>query len=172
MSKYVSAAACIAGFCIVKKEIAKSVLDYCIFLGLHVPNSTCDSILSSLPSCDQRISSSFSNTLSLVKDLRSLKGIEVIYPEIPNDWKYGPSVFVVNVKIPHAKLGSSKTKIVSALKNGCGEADLAYETSFGSSHCKLDCFPVVQDNRLQLRFSVGYSEDGEKILKFVKNVLI
>lgn len=48
---------------------------------------------------------------------------------------------------------------------------LSVETSFGSKHSKLDCWPKVDKTGIWIRLSVGYNCNYENIIKGLDEVI-
>jgi hypothetical protein len=154
-SKYLSASTCIAGMCIVKLQHSDVFFRHIARRGLHVAPQVCEQILSMLPSVSERYerASRFAGTLT---------------PEpLPCPGRWSPPVFTLNVPNTHALFAEESTVernyaarkafVNERLKALCKRHGVAFETSFGAAHSRLDTYPKIRAKAVQLRFAVGFA---------------
>lgn len=183
MSKYLSIGQAIGGSCIVKSDLADAVWKHIKLHGLHVSPQTCDIVLDSLSSLDNRLSQTSKVMEQVLLSICEKTGETI--PVKPEHFRYRPGVFVFyapvegNVLSPtYDNKDSQKTKKVTMhflrdrLSQLAFEHGFVFETSFGSVYPKVDCFPKLKGklkgNVLRVRMYVGHSlSDVNRIVQFV-----
>lgn len=182
MSKYISNSKCIAGMVIAKSLYADRLFGHMRLHGLHVSSDTCEKILVTLETVEQRIMKSSANTQQILSQIDSKN---VVYPIVPalNLVKYPPSIFVLYIPLPSKHFPNPKkfNQMKDTLKELVAKHSLHYETSFGSAYHRVDCYPKVASRDevklkaqkcFRLRIYVGYEQPIEDLLHFIRDVAL
>jgi O-acetylhomoserine/O-acetylserine sulfhydrylase-like pyridoxal-dependent enzyme len=184
MSKYVSGGQCIAGMCIAKVEHSNRIFNQIRLHGIHVPNSTCDIVLKALPTIPSRLDKSFLNTKRVLENIRGQHTTtSLYYPDLQQvsvSKTNGPSIFAIKIPFPNGLFSKSdlkrkvvKFKLREAIDDLCSKYQIPFETSFGSSYSKLDCYPSIIDlDAIRFRIYVGYAgDDLDRVVSLVKDLI-
>lgn len=147
MSKYLSGGQCIGGMCVAKIEYADAIFKQIRLNGLHVTRETCEIVLRSLPSLEDRVKRA-SMRATAMKTALGLSS---------NDAGFQPPVFVVIV--PLSKDNMPKWAARAEIKQLCEQHGIRFETSFGAAHSKIDCYSKVSKTHIRIRVAAGYSDD-------------
>ena len=171
MSKYVSNGQCIGGMCVSKEKYGDSLFSHIRMYGIHVPQTTCETICKTLDTIDERLSKSSKNTLHVIKTVSEY--CEITYPKNV-ECKYAPSIFVLTVPIPCMAIGKSKRmdRMREGIKKLCDKHKIQFETSFGSAYSKIDTFPKMTEDKskLKIRIYIGYDDDTTKVIEFINEL--
>ncbi len=172
LTKYYSAGECIAGAIICKKKFYQRLFDYVRINGLHVSPIHCQIILDNFDSLSDRIIKTSAMTkivaLSLVSDnrinirhaslLSDLSNVKAAtyYNKIDGDTLY-PSIISFSIPLGfHEAIAWMKSKQIS------------YETSYGSSKTRFDCWPhIIDSNNTLCRLAIGYDDNVDRICQEV-----
>jgi hypothetical protein len=153
MSKYLSSGQCIGGMCVAKKEYGDVIFKQIRMNGLHVTDAVCSLVINALPTLHERVLSASKRSVAMRNALNI---------PIPDTTLFlPPPVFVV--AIGHDNSDSKrlrKKKICDWLQQLCNDNGIRFETSFGASYSKIDCYPVITDTTVRIRVAAGYASDG------------
>lgn len=171
LTKYYSAGHAIAGACIFKnKEDYDRTYEINKMFGIHVSPHNLQIINENMKNQNERITNSSKLTLQIIEKYEKI--IEITHPYLENHdshflaekyFKNGlyPSVFTfkLNMKMNAARKIFEKMKI------------LEYKTSFGSKMSRIDTFPVNKKDYVQVRLSIGYDDNFERICQGIDEIL-
>lgn len=191
MTKYVSGGKCIGGFVIGKqigkiKKIMNRIADRIRIEGIFVGSDHCQTFINGLNTMHKRLYRSTEITLNIANFLES-KGVKVMYPLLRSNPRYniankflikGPSVLFFHYPcfVERNNTREFLGKIVNDLK--C----IKYETSFGSSETKIDCWPKKAKSNyydqssqgadgLWIRLAIGYNSNEVEIINDLVQLL-
>lgn len=165
-SKYISGGQCVAGLCIVRKEHADTMYAQIRENGLHVPAWTCELLLRGLASVAGRYEAASAHTLEVVSALR-----DISFPKNHSPGRWPPCVFTLTVPYSHILPSDKLHEALAAL---CLQKGVAFETSFGAAHSKLDTFPKRKKRGfVELRIAIGYEgRDLPNVIDLINSLFL
>jgi cystathionine beta-lyase/cystathionine gamma-synthase len=192
MTKYISGGRCIGGMIIGPHTPFMSMIEKHVKMnGQFIGRDHCEIFLAGIATLKDRMKAVSSLALSVATFLEKHPQISrVLYPcltshpthDMANKFlKLCPGIVLFHVvtksPVKHAYLNKNKPMLFE-------NKELPFETSYGSSHSKIDQYPNVglacdyeldklDDKRhgIWVRLSIGSSSDEEKILKGIQEVI-
>lgn len=150
MTKYISGGRCIGGHVIGPNLILDKLKKYSKINGVYVGSDHCDIFLEGLSTLESRIKVVSSIAYDVAQYLENNKNVtRVMYPKLESHpahknfkyVKYGPGCLLFHIISP-----INKTKIAKTFLSNI--PDLHFETSFGSSHSKIDQYPNIGSSKI------------------------
>lgn len=178
LSKHYSGGNCISGAIIGNENssIIKNTRNRFKIEGIHVNPLYCQIITNNLAFLDGRIKRTSDITKIILKYLHDNRNNSKYKYTIKHCWlsyhvshdrykkyfknDYVPSIISLQFNLP-------KNQLIELIKS----SKFPYETSFGGSHSKFDCWPFRQDGKTYCRFAIGYNDKPEIIIKNLDEML-
>jgi cystathionine beta-lyase/cystathionine gamma-synthase len=171
LAKYYSGGNCIAGAAIGSEEFASKIQNWTKLNGLHVSPIHCDIISDNIVLMKDRTTKSNKMTRD-VAEYCEKKGFVVSYPGLPSHGDHKRCVQFFKTKCPNSTftilLNGKKEEVFKLIE----KSDFELMTSFGGKESIFDSWPKNVKKSTQIRFSVGYEDTFEDIVKKLDKVLV
>lgn len=188
MTKYISGGKCIGGMIVGKKNIMDEILMYSRRYGLFVGSDHCQLFLDGLDTMKHRVEYVSENAIIIANYLENNKKItRILYPKLISHPTYEMSNKYLKLNPGcmwfHIKTDLSVHDITNILSS---VTYIYYETSFGSSHTKIDSFPKLgksdkydfvknkdkdKINGVWIRLSIGHEINPDKAINSLEDII-
>lgn len=166
LTKYYGGGVAIGGAIVACSSLIAEISEASRLMGQHVSPHNCRLISNGMQSMQQRLCSSYTLTLALLKHLSTTFAVPIIHPSLPSHVSHelakkyfkndlGPSVFTFHLKV-------SST---SAARRALQSSRIEYQTSFGSKLTRSDPWPYQEGDVFVCRLAVGFEDEFDRVTK-------
>ena len=182
-TKYLSKGECIAGIIGVKDmndPVTKEISFLIRSMGIHVSPVHCKLVCDGLDGLSNRIQLTHTNTSIVLNRLQQNHNvINVVHQTIPTHESYtnyikyttgqASGVIWFYIKYNKNKLKGKNWK--NDLGTIFAKNNISYETSFGKAYYLIDRWPVMKNDKIGLRLSIGYEDDPNEFCNKLEKAL-